>query len=91
MLINRERFAYASIEIDSQNSRQLKAISMMSLLRSKCCDFSLVKTSMNDLMSASLSSAFGSATCVFTVEGVVLERAFLKILILREPIVISLW
>ena len=52
------RFCLASLEIWNTFSRQLKAILIMSLLRSKCYDFSFVKITMNDFMMASLSSAF---------------------------------
>ena len=54
--IKRARLRLASTEILLQNSRQLKAISMMSWLRSRCYDFSFVKMTMNDFMRASLSS-----------------------------------
>ena len=55
--MSRARLNLASAEIWKTFSRQLKAISMISLLRSKCWDFSLVKITMNDFMIASLSSA----------------------------------
>lgn len=56
--ISRARLRLASIEMLSQYSRQLNAMSMMSWFKSKCCDFSLVKITMNDLIKASLSSLF---------------------------------
>ena len=55
--ISRDKFLFASIEILSQCSKQLKAMSIMSLFSSKCCDFSFVKITMNDFIRASLRSA----------------------------------
>jgi hypothetical protein len=60
MLISLERLIFASIEISEQYSKQLNAISIISLFKSKCWDFSFVKTNMNDLIKVSLSSALGS-------------------------------
>ena len=59
--INLARFLLASTEIESQYSRHENAISMMSWFSSKCCDFSLVKITMKDLINASLSSLFDYA------------------------------
>ena len=53
--MRRARFCFASAEIWNTFSRQLKAISMMSLFKSKCCDFSFVKITMNDFMIESRS------------------------------------
>ena len=46
----------ASYEMRKTFSRQLNAMSMISLLRSRCCDFSFVKITMNDFMIVSRSS-----------------------------------
>ena len=56
--ISLAKFRLASILICSQYSRQLKAISMMSWLSSKCCDFSFVKITIKDFMRASRNSLF---------------------------------
>jgi len=71
MLMSLAKLIWASLEIDSHYSRQLSAMEMMSLLRSRCCDFSFVKMSKNDLMSTSLSSEFESSA---TFNAGVLER-----------------
>jgi len=42
ILIKRASFYLASIEISTQNSKQLKAISIRSLLSSRCCEWSWV-------------------------------------------------
>ena len=55
--ISLAKLCLASEEIWKTFSRQLKAISMMSLFSSKCWDFSFVKITMNDFMRASRSSA----------------------------------
>ena len=60
--INLARFLFASLLICSQYSKQLKAMSMISQLSSKCCDFSLVNMTMNDLIKASRNSLFYLAT-----------------------------
>ena len=56
--ISLARLRLASTDIESQYSRHEKAISIMSWFSRRCCDFSFVKITMNDLMSASLSSLF---------------------------------
>lgn len=60
------KFRFASTEILSQYSKQLNAMSMISWLSSRCCDFSLVKMTMNDLMSASLSSLFDFSASIYS-------------------------
>ena len=51
--ISLARLRLASTLIDSQNSRQLNAISIMSLFNNKCWDFSFVKITINDFIKAS--------------------------------------
>ena len=70
-----ERLILASIEISVQYSKQLNAMSIMSLLSSKCYDFSFVKTNINDLIRVSLSSAFGSSVADDTISESFLDGA----------------
>lgn len=72
--IRRARLCLASWDIMNTFSRQLKAISMMSLFSNRCWDFSLVKMTMKDFMIASLSSiCFSSSWCSATYARVILR------------------
>lgn len=56
--IRRAKFRFASMLMDSQYSKQLKAMSMMSWFKSRCWDFSFVNITMKDFIKASRNSLF---------------------------------